>query len=69
MNHTVKASSVNSIADVILKREQNSMHEGYLTVHLPHEIIWNVNLMKQGNFIDISLARYVSGTHAHHQEH
>jgi len=27
--------------------------EGYLTVHLPHEIMWNANLMQQGNFIDI----------------
>ena len=43
--------------------------EGCLTVHLPHEIIWNANLMQQGNFIDIFLARHVSGTYAHHQEH
>ena len=42
--------------------------EGCLTVHLPHEIMWNANLMKQGNFIDIFLARHVSGTYAHHQE-
>ena len=38
-------------------------HEGYLTVHLPHEIKWNTNLMQQGNFIDIFLARHVSGTY------
>jgi len=25
--------------------------------------------MQQGNFIDIFLARHVSGTYAHHQEH
>jgi hypothetical protein len=25
--------------------------------------------MKQGNFIDVFLARHVSGTHAHYQEH
>jgi len=43
--------------------------EGCLTVHLPHEIIWNANLMQQGNFIDLFLARHVSGTYAHHQEH
>jgi len=30
---------------------------------------WNANLMQQGNFIDIFLARHVSGTYAHHQEH
>jgi len=43
--------------------------EGCLTVHLPHEIMWNANLMQLGNFIDIFLARHVSGTYAHHQEH
>jgi len=25
--------------------------------------------MKQGNFIDVSLARHVSGTYVHHHEH
>jgi len=25
--------------------------------------------MKQGNFIKVFLARHVSGTYAHHQEH
>jgi hypothetical protein len=43
--------------------------EGCLTVHLLHEIIWNANLMQQGNFINVLLARHVSGTYAHHQEH
>ena len=38
-------------------------------MHLPHEITWNANLMQQGNFIDVFLARHVSGTYAHHQEH
>ena len=33
----------------------------------PYEIIWN--LMQQGNFINVFLARHVSGTYAHHQEH
>ena len=41
--------------------------EGCLTVHLPHEIMWNANLMQQGNFIDVFLARHVSGVYAHHQ--
>jgi len=45
------------------------IYEGCLTVHLPHEITWNANLMQQGNFIDVYLARHVSGTYAHHQEH
>ena len=27
--------------------------------HLPHEIMWNANLMQQGNFIDIFLVRHV----------
>ena len=42
--------------------------EGCLTMHLPHEIIWNANLMQQGDFINVFLARHVSGTYAHHQE-
>ena len=46
-----------------------SVLEGCLTVHLPHEIIWNANLMQQGNFINVFWARHVSGTYAHHQEH
>jgi len=45
------------------------MFERCLTVHLPHEIMWNTNLMLQGNFIDVFLARHVSGAYAHHQEH
>jgi len=43
--------------------------EGCLTVHLPHEIMLNDNLMQQGNFIDVYLARHVSGPYAYHQEH
>jgi len=39
-----------------------------LTVHLPHEVTLNANLMKQINFINVFLARHVSGTYAHHQE-
>ena len=30
------------------------------------EIKWNANLMQLGNVIDVSLARHVSGTYAHH---
>ena len=33
------------------------------------ELNWNANLMQLGNFIDVFLARHVSGTYAHHQEH
>ena len=33
------------------------------------EIIWNTNLMQQGNFINVFLARHASGNYAHHQEH
>jgi len=43
--------------------------ENCLTVHLPHEIMWNAEFMQQNNFIGIFLARHVSGTYAHHQEH
>jgi len=34
-----------------------------------YEIKWNANLIQQGNFIDVFVARHVSGTYAHHQEH
>jgi len=34
-----------------------------------HEIILNAKLMQQGNFINVFLARHVSGTYAHHQKH
>jgi hypothetical protein len=43
--------------------------EGCLTVHLPHEITWNTNLMQQGNFIDVFSALHVSDAYGHHQEH
>jgi len=43
--------------------------ESCLTVHLPHEIMWNANLMQQGNFIGVFSALHVSGAYAHHQEH
>jgi len=38
-------------------------------MYLPYEIMLNANLMQQGNFISVFLARHVSGTYAHHQEH
>jgi len=31
--------------------------------------MWNANLIQQGSFIDIFLARHVSGTNVNHQEH
>jgi len=34
-----------------------------------HEIKWNANLMQLGSFIDVFLARHVSGTYDHRQEH
>ena len=33
-----------------------------------YEITWNANLMQQGNFSNVFLARHVSGTYARHQE-
>ena len=51
------------------KNRKMSSLDGCLTVHLPHEIIWNANLTQQGNFITVFLARHISGTYAHHQEH
>jgi len=43
--------------------------EGCFTVYLPYEIKLNANLMQLGYFIDVFLARHVSGKYAHHQEH
>jgi len=34
-----------------------------------NEIKRNVNLMQLVNFIDVNLARHVSGTYAYHREH
>ena len=50
-------------------KKQQILFEGCLTVHLPHEIILNANAMKQGDFVNVFLARHVSGTYAHHQKH
>ena len=33
------------------------------------EITINANLIQQGTFINVFLARHVSGTYVHHQEH
>ena len=54
---------------VIVRSKKLLKIRGCLTVHLPHEIMWNATLMHQGNFINTFLARHVSGTYAHHQEH
>jgi len=31
--------------------------------------MWNASFMQLGNFIDVFLARHVSGRYAHRQEH
>jgi len=41
----------------------------YQSLGMFDSAMWNANLMQQGNFINIFLARHVSGTYAHHQEH
>jgi len=40
-----------------------------LLTNINYEIKWIANLMQLGNFIDVFLARHVSGTYVHHQEH
>ena len=35
---------------------------------MSYKIIWNANLMQQGNFVNVFLAWHVSGIYAHHQE-
>jgi len=61
---------------IIVKAEMRLEHlEIFGGLHLrkckfrEHEIKGNANLMQLGNFIDVVLARHVSGTYAHHQEH
>jgi len=49
--------------------EPSYRFEGCLTVHLSHEIKWNANLMQLGNFIDVFLARHVSGAYVHNLEY
>ena len=39
--------------------QTHNRFEGCLTMHLPHEIIWNANLMQQGDFINVFLAWHV----------
>jgi len=56
MNHGFSRREVFKIEDTKLNIQ------GCLTMHLPHEIKWNANLMQLGNFIDVFLARRVSGT-------
>ena len=36
---------------------------------LYNQITWNANLIQLGNFIDVFLARHISGKYAHHQKH
>ena len=50
-----------------LENKLYKMHGTY--IRIKKGIIWNANLLQQGNFIDVFLARHVSGTYAHHQEH
>jgi hypothetical protein len=45
------------------------MPKTIIKIYFKYEIMWNANVMQQGNFIDVFLARHVSGTYAHHQEH
>ena len=41
----------------------------FFNMYVSDEIILNANLMQQGDFINVFLARHVLGTYAHHQEH
>ena len=50
-------------------RKANAKRLNISTRDTSVEIIQNANLMQQGNFINVFLARHVSGTYAHHQEH
>ena len=50
-------------------KTETAVYSTVRTEKLSGGIIWNANLKQQGNFINVVLARYVSGTYAHHQEH
>ena len=50
-------------------REVNSHTKLRILMKHYNEIIWNANLMQQGSFIIVFLARHVSSTYAHQQEH
>jgi len=70
----VSASHFNIYSDVPLKMcaeiyTLQKQWELQSVVLNQHEIKWNANLMQLGNFIDVFLARHVSGTYAHRQEH
>ena len=54
----------------LVRREEGVTSWFHNIITNPHdrEIILNVNLMQQGNFIDVFLARHVSCTYAHHEE-
>jgi len=54
---------LNNIGDISTVRNRFTRRRQIL------EIKWNANVMQLGNFIDVFLARHVSGTQAHHQEH
>jgi len=52
-----------------LNQLHHLVHPQYNTEFLKYELKWNANLMQLGNFIDVFLARHVSGTYVHRQEH
>ena len=67
--HLIVTLKVHCLSCFTMEWCKTFFFEGCLTVHLPHAIMWNAYLMQLGNFIDVFLARHVSGTYAHHQEH
>ena len=50
----------NSIHYLVLPLSVSNITEGCLTLHLPHEIIWNASVIQQGNFIDVFLAGHMA---------
>jgi len=62
-------SSGSRYGQVVDFSEHGNKLVGCLTVHLPQEIKRNASLVQLGNFTDAFLARHVSGTYAHHEEH
>ena len=73
LHATSTVTSVTCLESSSYRRAAQSSWPSFVLLYIghpsPHEIMWNANLMQLGNFIDVFLARHVSGTYAHHQEH
>ena len=70
-SRTVSRRNISPNTTALLRANLSILREAelHLSFILGPEVMWNANLMQLGNFIDVFLARHVSGTYADHQEH